>query len=799
MHDEHGHIGELGNRATRPSRVPGGRLRRGPAPATACHARSTCSPLGRRRADREPQRRAPVEHGAREQHLRPSRWPLDQRVRRARRRRRRRKHSRLSGCGATISKRSSAATSAASCCVSSTWRRIIARIAATPSSAERHPQLERPEAAPERDLPVAVVDRRAGLGRRRAEVLGQDAQRAEQRGPVGGPVQVAVEVDAHPLVRVGAVAVGELEAVVDPAVLGRRARRCRSSPRRRAATARLGGRSSAIAGVGSNASDDVVPWVEQTKNGTSPAARSAATIAASASGPHRERLGRGRRCAPVGADAGDAQPLLDARVRLRRGVGDERVVSPSGLTAPARRPPARRQDRHQRRLAGRALDHAAAGRRSSSGTRSGRPSSSAIQSSISVSSSVHAGDVTQLMPCTPRPAASSSPRIDGYDVLRREVGEEARVLPVDDARARRRRRGRRARPRTARARSAGARAAGPGRRRARRRRDRAALDALDVVGDPVDQLVAAGRGTRQASTGLASCARVDGPAAAPRDADDPPADERDARHDGHEDQRLAPAAAGLAAAARLGGTALMHSERSRSSGRNSSRSWAAATGPPRRRPPTVARRARWRLADVATRPPRRAAAAGVTARASGSAPARPAAPHRPHGTRSSTAPVGHRDIEQVSTSAAYDRGLDRDAATPSLVPSTRARRARRRLRRPVRPAHRPPGARAARLLRDRARTASRPPRSPPAQPAALILSGGPKSVHVEGAPSLDPAIYDLGIPILGICYGAQLIAQQLGGTVGRGMRGEYGRAKLRRDRARRCCCPTTRPTCTTCG
>ncbi len=63
-------------------------------------------------------------------------------------------------------------------------------------------------------------------------------------------------------------------------------------------------------------------------------------------------------------------------------------------------------------------------------------------------------------------------------------------------------------------------------------------------------------------------------------------------------------------------------------------------------------------------------------------------------------------------------------------------------------------------------------------PAALILSGGPKSVHVEGAPSLDPEIYELGIPILGICYGTQLIAQQLGGEVGRGMRGEYGRAKL---------------------
>jgi GMP synthase (glutamine-hydrolysing) len=66
------------------------------------------------------------------------------------------------------------------------------------------------------------------------------------------------------------------------------------------------------------------------------------------------------------------------------------------------------------------------------------------------------------------------------------------------------------------------------------------------------------------------------------------------------------------------------------------------------------------------------------------------------------------------------------------------------------------------------------------EPAAIVLSGGPKSVHVEGAPSLDQRIYELGVPILGICYGAQLIAQQLGGVVGRGMRGEYGRAELTR-------------------
>ena len=47
-------------------------------------------------------------------------------------------------------------------------------------------------------------------------------------------------------------------------------------------------------------------------------------------------------------------------------------------------------------------------------------------------------------------------------------------------------------------------------------------------------------------------------------------------------------------------------------------------------------------------------------------------------------------------------------------------------------------------------------------------------MNIEGTPRLDPAIYELGIPIFGICYGAQLIAMQLGGTVGRGLAGEYG-------------------------
>ncbi|OWY60754.1 GMP synthase (glutamine-hydrolyzing), partial [cyanobacterium TDX16] len=60
------------------------------------------------------------------------------------------------------------------------------------------------------------------------------------------------------------------------------------------------------------------------------------------------------------------------------------------------------------------------------------------------------------------------------------------------------------------------------------------------------------------------------------------------------------------------------------------------------------------------------------------------------------------------------------------------------------------------------------------KPAGLILSGGPKSVHVEGAPSLDPKIYELDIPILGICYGAQLLARDLGGEVANTGKGEYG-------------------------
>src|SRR5689334_4901885 len=64
------------------------------------------------------------------------------------------------------------------------------------------------------------------------------------------------------------------------------------------------------------------------------------------------------------------------------------------------------------------------------------------------------------------------------------------------------------------------------------------------------------------------------------------------------------------------------------------------------------------------------------------------------------------------------------------------------------------------------------------RPKAVILSGGPASVHVDGAPSIDPALYQAGVPVLGICYGAQLLARDLGGEVRRTGTGEYGRTPL---------------------
>ncbi|HHU85407.1 MAG: glutamine-hydrolyzing GMP synthase [Pelotomaculaceae bacterium] len=75
------------------------------------------------------------------------------------------------------------------------------------------------------------------------------------------------------------------------------------------------------------------------------------------------------------------------------------------------------------------------------------------------------------------------------------------------------------------------------------------------------------------------------------------------------------------------------------------------------------------------------------------------------------------------------------------------------------------------------------------RPRGIIFSGGPSSVYQEKAPACDPALYETGIPVLGICYGMQLMAQQLGGVVSRSGHREYGKTGLHvleRDRLLSC-------------
>ena len=64
------------------------------------------------------------------------------------------------------------------------------------------------------------------------------------------------------------------------------------------------------------------------------------------------------------------------------------------------------------------------------------------------------------------------------------------------------------------------------------------------------------------------------------------------------------------------------------------------------------------------------------------------------------------------------------------------------------------------------------------KPAGIVLSGGPKSVYSPGAPDVDAKLFDLGVPVLGICYGQQLMARTLGGEVARTGSAEFGRADL---------------------
>ncbi|MES1256163.1 MAG: glutamine-hydrolyzing GMP synthase, partial [Acidobacteriota bacterium] len=67
------------------------------------------------------------------------------------------------------------------------------------------------------------------------------------------------------------------------------------------------------------------------------------------------------------------------------------------------------------------------------------------------------------------------------------------------------------------------------------------------------------------------------------------------------------------------------------------------------------------------------------------------------------------------------------------------------------------------------------------RPAGIILSGGPKSVSAPGAPSCDPTLFDMGIPVLGICYGMQLMAHALGGRVAPAAHREFGHATVSVD------------------
>ncbi|HTA95727.1 MAG TPA: glutamine-hydrolyzing GMP synthase, partial [Verrucomicrobiae bacterium] len=64
------------------------------------------------------------------------------------------------------------------------------------------------------------------------------------------------------------------------------------------------------------------------------------------------------------------------------------------------------------------------------------------------------------------------------------------------------------------------------------------------------------------------------------------------------------------------------------------------------------------------------------------------------------------------------------------------------------------------------------------RPSGIILSGGPSSVYAKNAPLPDKNIFALGVPILGICFGVQLLAQFLGGKVEKGLKREYGKGTL---------------------
>ncbi len=66
-------------------------------------------------------------------------------------------------------------------------------------------------------------------------------------------------------------------------------------------------------------------------------------------------------------------------------------------------------------------------------------------------------------------------------------------------------------------------------------------------------------------------------------------------------------------------------------------------------------------------------------------------------------------------------------------------------------------------------------------PKGIIFTGGPNSVYAEGAPRVDKEIFELGVPVLGICYGAQLMSELLGGTVTSADTREYGKTEVKME------------------
>ena len=77
------------------------------------------------------------------------------------------------------------------------------------------------------------------------------------------------------------------------------------------------------------------------------------------------------------------------------------------------------------------------------------------------------------------------------------------------------------------------------------------------------------------------------------------------------------------------------------------------------------------------------------------------------------------------------------------------------------------------------------------RPKAIILSGGPSSVYADGAPPAPDGLFDAGVPVLGICYGFQLMVAGLGGTVERTGAAEYGAHRTSQNHRRRPCCSGT--------